>query len=910
MNIDHRLSEKTYYETLLGDIKKGTPIEVLGEMFLEEHKKELSDLSYIRFAQGEVYYHFQDYEAAIFKWENISNELEAWAKKNVGDAYFELNLLSAAIEKYTSIKTEHLILQTEIALKLFQIYLEENQLDLATQYIKQAVSLNPDYQNLTKIARVFFEQNNDADAVELAVNEGLRTEDVKWFDILIGYVEEGRTKATNPSYFATALEVLYQVDTVRFEKLVTALWKVYKFDEQYIHWINVLNELLYKVDVAKSTSWNSISSLYKESFKDFLAGRFELKEMIGFIPVFLENWTKIAKPSEALWAYSALLTWDEYYPSSVREEAIETVKSQIVLCKKNRNLLQESFQLFQSITQWAASHDVEIGAKLRWFVQEILDLSKRNVLLVGVNGTGKSSFINTLLDEPLFEHPTTNAVRIKNGNVPQVTVITEQNMYSETVVPDIVQLVNHDLTDVTTRDITDISIPSEVLDKYEMTFIDTPGFRARREELEISEYLPLADELLFVLDAEDPFTVQERDILLQILQHEPHLPITFIVTKLDNIYNKQEAKKIVQEVKEKIEEYLPNANVIPFSSKYEVEGQHQAIQELFESYKVNEHFEEKRTDKLLHVIQRVIAFLLKNRVEKENAYRDEITWNEDMVNKLEDAIQDVQKHEDKQVSAICDKYHSIKKGLMEEMELRIPQLLRDCGDLLKEDSDFRKVHLELNEEMNKRIHAYVEEKILPRIYTSMQEWIVSSTNELNNSKEFLDEISHTFNELYGEEVVNLQGDFRILEDWERDMSRLTSVAKLEPENILLRHTPSQFILKSAGKILGSIIQNKTLYNQYKKFIENEDYTETTNSVIKKIFGQYELFEQGIERDLALFFKQPIKDLKDKVQEAHENIKEKEELLDIMKTQPELYYDAVTLFKIRQRQYEWMNDFSH
>jgi len=30
----------------------------------------------------------------------------------------------------------------------------------------------------------------------------------------------------------------------------------------------------------------------------------------------------------------------------------------------------------------------------------------------------------------------------------------------------------------------------------------------------------------------------------------------------------------------------------------------------------------------------------------------------------------------------------------------------------------------------------------------------------------------------------------------------------------------------------------------------------------------------------------------------------------MKTQPELYYDAVTLFKIRQRQYEWMNDFSH
>lgn len=905
MTIDHHLSKKTYYETLFVDDKKGEPIEVLGEMFLKEHRKELSDLSYIRFAQGEIYYHFQDYEAAIFKWNNISNELQGWAMKNVGDAYFELNLLPTAIETYKSISADNLILQTEIALKLFQIYVEEDKKDVAIQYIKQAVSLNPDYQNITKIARIFFEQNDDdANAVELAVNECLRTESVDWFDILTQYVEKGRTKVIAPDYFSNVLQNLYRVDAVRFEKLVSALWVSYQYGEQYISWIDVLNNLFTNIDEKKSTAWNSISRLYSDSFKEFITGRYELKDMIVFMPKFLENWSKIVKPAEALWAHSALLTWNEFYPSSIQEEVIESSKNQIATCKKNPEILQDSLGLFQSIVQWATANDVEIGTKLRWFVQEILDLSKQNILVAGVNGTGKSSFINSLLGETLFEHTTSSTFRIKNGNVPQITVISDQEMYSETMVPDVVNVINNEL-DLSSKSIVDISIPSDILKEYGITLIDTPGFRARRDELEIKEFLPLADELLFVLDAEDPFTDQERDIMMQILQHETHLPITFVITKLDSIYNKQEAKKVVEDVTTKIAEYIPQAQVIPFSSKYEVSGQEKAVHDLFTSYKANSQIEEKRTEKLLHVIQRVISYLLKNRVEKENGYRDEIAWNEDMVKKLNGAINQVQENEEIQAHSICNKYRSIKKDIIEEMEMRIPQLLRGCGDLLKEDSDFRKIHLELNDEMNKRIQQYVDNEVLPRICSSMEEWIEISRQELIQSKVFLDEISESFNNLYGEEIMHLEGDFLILNDWERDMSRMTSGVKLERENILLRHTPSQFLLKSAGKLFGAISQNKTLYNQYKKFVENEEYLDTTNSVIAKLFIQYDLFEQAVERDVALFFKQALKELKEKVQDAHEEIKDKEELLNIMKTQPELYYDAVTLFKIRQRQYECM-----
>ena len=75
-------------------------------LFFSEQKRELSDLSYIRFAQGEVYFHHRDFESAIFKWENIQNELEPWAKKNMADAYLELELLDTAEDIYKAITTD------------------------------------------------------------------------------------------------------------------------------------------------------------------------------------------------------------------------------------------------------------------------------------------------------------------------------------------------------------------------------------------------------------------------------------------------------------------------------------------------------------------------------------------------------------------------------------------------------------------------------------------------------------------------------------------------------------------------------------------------------------------------------------------------------------------------------------
>src|SRR3954471_2295590 len=172
MTLEEQLKQKTYYKMFIDEHEDIHPIRVLGEAFQEEAAKDLPNLSSIRFAQGEVYFHHKDYEAAIFKWENITDDLAPWAKKNTADAYYELGLLSTAEDIYTAILSDNATLNTEVALQLFSLYIERGKTDAAVATIKRTIAANPEYPNVTEIARTFFEEQQDWNhAVELAVSE-------------------------------------------------------------------------------------------------------------------------------------------------------------------------------------------------------------------------------------------------------------------------------------------------------------------------------------------------------------------------------------------------------------------------------------------------------------------------------------------------------------------------------------------------------------------------------------------------------------------------------------------------------------------------------------------------------------------------------------------------------------------
>ncbi|MCJ8008964.1 hypothetical protein ACFFF5_10090 [Lederbergia wuyishanensis] len=690
MAFEDKLVQKTYYTTFVLEDDKRHPIGVLGDLFFAEQKKELSDLSMIRFAQGEAYYDCQDYEAAIFKWENVHNELEPWAKKNMADAYFELDLYDTAENIYQTITTDSPILNTEITLQLFGVYLAQGKYQKANQMILNAVHMNPDYPNVTKLARAFFENQEDWNhAIELATNEAIRTMSNSWFNTLHSYIEKGYTKYHDPAFFAPLLTVLAREHDSQFEKIVVELWGDFQHQNSYLPWLRVLNQEIIEAEFGVE-DYSVLSTLYNGAFLDLLIGNYDFSDVENIVPLLLSAWQKVSS-SVPLFVSTAILSWNDLFPETLSSAIVEKAEIDLSKVNHNENIFKESIEIFQSIRNWAEENQLEVQQGIEWILH----------------------------DESTDEH--------------------------------------------------------------------------------------------------------ERNTTL----------LTTIKKSISNLLEQQE----------------------------------QMTLELSESINVDS----------------------------------------DILARMQGSINQMQDLEEENVLVIEKAYSNIKKEIIADLEKTIPKMIRESSEIIKEDSDFGKIHLELNREMNDRIHQYLSNTIIPIFIRSLEDWISFSQQELTKCQDQITGWAYGFNALLGEEKLTLECDFKIIEDWKRDIDRMTSSVHIEKENILLRRTPSQVILKGAGKLLGAIPKNNAiLANTYKSYIQNDTYQETTNSIISKFFRQFELLENSIGRDVHIFFRSPLSVLKQTVDEMNEKVVSQRSDLAILKSNPELFRNRLSLYEVRLRQLEWIN----
>jgi tetratricopeptide (TPR) repeat protein len=902
MTEEKLLMEKSFYRTFLVDQDTTRhPIEVLGQAFVEEQKNEPYDLTFIRYAQGEVYFHSKDYEAAIFKWESILNELEPWAKKNIADSYYELGMLSSAEDVYTGIQSEGTMLTMEVSLQLFSLYIERNKIQSAYRMIEKALSIEPDYPNVTELARAFYEEQEDWNkAVELAVQESIRTQDPAWFMILRDYGDQGYTRSFAPDYFYDLLITVYEKDRKQFKDLVSALWTSYSIHSAaHIEWMLTVNTIFEYVEVLPNESWQDILTQFQEAYIGFLEGDYLVKDLEGFMPSMLTNWLKLSRDQQPLFPAAAVLAWNDVFSYSIEPMVAEEAEMVLLEEDSYQARFEEIILFLNKIIQWSERNEAPVGYKIQWIAEQLMDLSEHHLLIAGSGLSGKSSFVQSVLGESVGEVEESTIIYSYHDQQVEVKEIHDQGVHHVESIADFEELMQREA-------FVEYKLPSEFLKKNGTALIDVQTGKRQLDDL--TAFYPAADGLLYVLNADSPFNAEDRQTLRRLAEIGQPMNVHFLLNKMDKVSHTEHTEEIIDSARNKAREWFPDAEVLPYSSLEAVHLQRRDVEAFLKEQFMVKGVPRKaeRGSKLFYLVRKTLRDLYSKRKNRENGLKETIEKNEDILTRLNGFEHYLEDMQGEKVSIIKDSFHKKKEAMKKEISEKIPAILSGCSELISEESDFKQIHMELNDAMNMRIQEYIQEDLMPRYVTSLEDWLAFSKQELQDSQDYLNEMSETFNELFGKDKVVLQCDFQVIDDWRRDVSRMGTRAQIDKENILLRFKPAQFLLKSAGKLLGVLPQNKSLlYNQYKRYLENEDYQDITASVVQKFFLQFDLFEKSLQQDVHSFFAEPFKQLEVTIKDTETDIATDQESLKKMKANPERYFDPITLFEVKLLQQEYM-----
>ncbi|MGP3562376.1 tetratricopeptide repeat protein [Geobacillus sp. BK01] len=900
MGFEQQLVHKTFYETLIDTGERDT-VYALGDIFFAAYR-DGADLSSIRFAQGEVYFHRRDYETAIFKWENVHNDLRPWAQKNIADSYYELGQLQSAEELYRSIEAESETLQAEIILRLFSLYRELGEREKADEMIKRGVALYPDYPNMTEWARAFFEEQGDWEsAIELALGEAVRTSARRWADILTGYVEQGHARVMAPARFSRCLTLLYETDRVKFERLVQALWNGYQDGDVYFSWLAEWNRLYDELAIGRDYEWKRIPSLLAEAYAGLVKGRYRVKELVEVVPPLLKSWVNLAGESGRAEAAAALLAWSEKFPDSFDDETVKNAAKQLVRADAKSG--EAGVALFEEIADWAEVQRAGSHFRFRWLVRQLSDLRLHRVLIAGASRNERLAFLRTVVGEAALVAPSAPVLVWKSGDETEVTKISDEQFTVFASLDEFQQTSGGRGSRFPDDTVIECTAPFPLVPQ-EVAFLDIGPLGGRAfSDHEAFASFPLADSILFLLNGDDPFSSVDEQLVLQLCERAPHVPIHFLLPPGDGMIDEQEAARIAQDIEAHIRTIVPEANVIVYSPHAPSRRQQQELVGLLGE--VRQHRSSvRREEAILATIRRFIAHLFRQRAEAESRLAESVVWKKEMAAKLNGAIHQLGDQQEEKTAKIVKAFRAVLEETRTAVAAAIPDILRKATDFVREDSDFSRLHLELNDSVNEQLRAYVDEEVLPNLHRAMNDWIAATEEEFHECQAFLHEMSEGFNAMFGEERLALECDFRILTDWRRDIDRLAGGTQIDKLNVFLRRTPGQLLLKGAGKLLGAFAQNKAMLAQkYKQFIQTQDYADVAETVIGQLLLPFEWFAKSLERDIAQFFQPPLAVLTETLERLELEIAAQEGELKQMRTNPEAYRDPLVLFGIRLRQCE-------
>lgn len=882
MTVEEKLKTKTYYQQFVDQDKD--PAQQLGELLIRELKQEIPDASYIRFSQGEVYFHYKDYEAAIYKWEQITNELAPWARKNIADAYFALGQYDLAEEIYHSIETDSVILEMEIKFQLFNLYYQGEKLAEAGQVIKEAIELNPDYPNLTKIARMFFEETEDwASAVELAKREGLRTGSLVWFERLKSYVHRGFTATLPPEYFADVIPYIYSIDHDLFERFVMALWESYQDTEYFTNWLSVINKIFLHMD--EHPRFPELARLYERTYQDLSGKNLTLEKVKPLIADFLTVWIRIVDGKRAMLPAAALFAWHDKVADSVDVEALRDAEQVLFHETWDTDITGQVEAIGTALIEWGNNHQLIVDQRLL-AIHEILQRS--DSLNIAIAGMGRRELFYPLFSEKDYVPTPLVPVLYQSG---KETAIYEYGR-------EFTRRIDRKLDAQTDGIKTDgrffkKTIVHPVLEKANVSLLDFPEIYSVEHEALIEAM----DAIVYFLSPKlDHF--QDELLELKWLKKEyPDLIIHAVVARKN---------ETIAEYREDVQKTIGQGKIYTYEQMKDFYNFFQEIRQT-----LGEKTETTNLQKIIVLMQRIIHDFLQQRVRAEHRLHESIQKKEDILQRLNGAHYQLTDLQTEIGERIANAFSLIKTDLEEDIAEELPKVLQGVAKEIPETIDPATLHVEVNKKMNEKIKVYLHGEILEQLTSRAEEWLVLAKEELEQGRAFLEEIENGFNRMLGEERLRLPCDFQVLDDWQRDVARFTTGSVIQEENILLRYTPGQILLKGAGKVLGNFARGKPFFiQQFKNFIASEDYHQVVTRVSKQFFALFTLMEQGLARDVSLFFADALKAIQQLIADLKREVVEERTELEQLRKNPEKFRDPLTLFEIRLLECRYLLEVEH
>ncbi|WP_010676973.1 hypothetical protein [Bacillus timonensis] len=388
----------------------------------------------------------------------------------------------------------------------------------------------------------------------------------------------------------------------------------------------------------------------------------------------------------------------------------------------------------------------------------------------------------------------------------------------------------------------------------------------------------MVDGVLFVNDT-DTFSDNDLDYLAQLKQSAKDTPVHFVLPH--------------PSAEKEIKEFFPDAVIHSVRNG-------NLLRDIKASFRI-----ENRVGKILILLRKVISSLLKKRIDAENKLLEVIAHNEEFITRLTGFKNSLHDKETGQSKELIDSFEEVMEETNKQLSEKLPKILSGCSKYVTEESNLNQLHIELNEKMNEEIQSLFAQEIVPSLSEKLQEWIENTNQKLSATQEYLDDMTQSLAEGYPEKELNLQCDFQVIEDWRRDIGRMTYQVQIAKENIMLRHNPAQVLLKGAGKVLGLLPQKQQSYmlNQYKRYVESNSYSDVIESIQTKFWQQFNFFKKSLQQDVGLFYKEPLHELSGAIDETENRVQQDKETLAKMKANPEVYYDPLKLFETRLVQYE-------